>query len=543
MNRFITLVLMLPVLVVSLSCSAETSNEEFEKQLDFTIRSACHGYMVDALPEFLSGAKKWLQENSPFCQTVRTLPKEESAYALLKHQNPSVDYSKDPNFKISSVYGHNDDLYRNSDCDDWMCEHIRDQVYRQGHPISLADYRKVEGHCKGPGEYSCIEHWFKSWPRPLPVPKPKQADTGMSLDAMMGSTHPAPGKARPTPAPTNGVGLSLDAMMGANPPVSTVNQQAQQTNSYSAPSQPRHTSTSPDLSLDNVYAGREQIALEKTISRINSYNRSIANNCQCTLANSGCYNLPSKSLMNEAGNLEQQRYGFCSQWQSIKGSMPETSEQGKALIGKLAKLEKGINQLDKNMDQAINDWKEEQQRLIAQQEQERRDRSNTAYFAGVASVLLQTGAVMNGNLSAEQAANNAVNVSRSVENGESWGSAMTHNLKSALPSNLPGNSSYSNQPSTNSNSNGDVSGRFSFSCYSAGLLICIDYTVSSQNRFNQMKQQCQQSGSRVISSCDQGGPSCSMSTSTASQTTYDYNTDPQTYKQKCQASGGSFHSG
>ena len=52
----------------------EPTLDEFETQLDGVIRSACHGYMVDALPEMLSGARDWLNENSPFCQTVRTLP-------------------------------------------------------------------------------------------------------------------------------------------------------------------------------------------------------------------------------------------------------------------------------------------------------------------------------------------------------------------------------------------------------------------------------------------------------------------------------------
>ena len=39
--------------------------DELETQLDFTIRSACHGYMIDAIPDFLSSAREWLNRETP----------------------------------------------------------------------------------------------------------------------------------------------------------------------------------------------------------------------------------------------------------------------------------------------------------------------------------------------------------------------------------------------------------------------------------------------------------------------------------------------
>lgn len=201
-----TRVLLLTALL-SQSALAELSTDAFEEQLDVTIRSVCHGYMVDALPDFLSDARDWLNENSPFCQTIRTLPDSQSAYGELKRQNPGTDYSQDPNYRIKYLSGYNEELYRQADCDDWMCEHVRNQAYSDGHPVSLSDYRKVEQYCEK--QYGCIESWFKTWPRPLP--EPRTQESGLSLDSLMAGEVPSSPQAQ-TQQPA---GLTLDALLGS----------------------------------------------------------------------------------------------------------------------------------------------------------------------------------------------------------------------------------------------------------------------------------------------------------------------------------------
>ncbi len=87
------------------------------------------------------------------------------------------------------------------------------------------------------------------------------------------------------------------------------------------------------------------------------------------------------------------------------------------------------------------------------------------------------------------------------------------------------------------------SGNF-FACYDPGNFICIEYNINSASRFQQMRQQCQQGGNRVIESCDHNAPSCSMTSSVGSQTTYVHNmTEPSAVEQACVANGGRFRNG
>lgn len=96
-----------------------------------------------------------------------------------------------------------------------------------------------------------------------------------------------------------------------------------------------------------------------------------------------------------------------------------------------------------------------------------------------------------------------------------------------------------------SGSGGSRSGNGNFfACYDPGNFICIEYNINSSSRFQQMRQQCQQGGNRVIESCDRNAPSCSMTSSVGSQTTYVHNmTEPSAVKQACLANGGSFRNG
>lgn len=87
------------------------------------------------------------------------------------------------------------------------------------------------------------------------------------------------------------------------------------------------------------------------------------------------------------------------------------------------------------------------------------------------------------------------------------------------------------------------SGNF-FTCYDPGNFICIEYNINSASRFQQMRQQCQQGGNRIIESCDHNAPSCSMTSSVGSQTTYVHNmTEPSAVQQACLANGGTFRNG
>ncbi|TCK03495.1 hypothetical protein [Marinobacterium mangrovicola] len=415
----------------SLPARAELSTEAFEKQLDLSIRSACHGYMVDALPDFLSDARDWLNESSPFCQTVRTLGQNRSAYAELKRQNSSLDYRQDPEYRIKYLSGYNADLYRHSDCNDWMCEQVRNRAYSAGHPISLSDYKQVEQYCGG--RYGCIESWFKSWPRALPQAKPQ--NNGMSLDQLMagGGTSGTANNSQPATG-----GLSLDSMLGtpetsAQPAAQPSAGSLDASLALEQPAKRAQDATSGSVSLDSVFEGREQMAMEELSVDLNYFNDQMQKACTCSLGNSGCYQLPAESLLAKANETEQQRYAACTEWQQARQEQPANSDLLNNLLTRVVHLNERVDDLDEGMEKRIAAWQEERRQMIAQQQQEAEDRSNSAFFAGVATVLLQTGAVANGSLSAEQAAQNAFNVTQSIENGEDWASSMGSALTSSIP--------------------------------------------------------------------------------------------------------------
>ncbi len=405
---------------------AQDNVAAFETQLDFTIRSACHGYMVDAIPDFLDQARSWLNKNTPFCQTVRTLGKDDSAYELLKQQNPTTDYQNDPEYSIKYLSGYNPELHRHNDCNDWMCEHVRDNAHDKGYPLSLADYKKVEQHCDG--AYGCIESWFKTWPRPLPEPT---NTVQLSLDDLLAAQDSQPPQTNPsTPKQHAESGMNLDALMGATK--STPSTQPTKNASITMGKAPQSLGGA-ELSLNNVFAGREQLALDKSLQRIRSYHGKLQNQCQCSLENSGCYQLPDRSLIEQANQQEQSRYESCTHWQAQQSLTPSTAKAANQQLAQLTSLEKAINTFDNEMESAIQRWEKQRREAIAQQKREAQERADSAYLAGMASIIMQSGQVANGNISAEQAARNAVNVSRGIENGQSWGDSMSRHLTSSIP--------------------------------------------------------------------------------------------------------------
>lgn len=526
--------LMLTILLVptSMLLHAETV-DEFETQLDRTIRSACHGFMVDALPDFLSSMRSWVNENTPFCQTVRTLPESESVVPLFEkqRQQQSTISTAEFNSDVRRYYGRNDAVY--VECNDWMCQHIRQQLKHDGKPISLADYQQVEAYCEQ--RYECIESWFQTWPRPLPELSNTSTVT-LSLDALLGSS-PQQEIETSTDTPS---GLTFDDMMGVTTPKATPNNDVlvenEPTSVTSLDDKLNTASSSADTSLDNVFSGREEIALNQAMSHVNQFHQRLQSTCQCSVLSEGCYQLPAESLLNTAHEIEEKRYGYCTNWAGLEGFQPETSEQAETIATHLAKIEKEVKQLDNDMEQAIAGWHRKQERILAQQRQEQEDRENAAYFSGLASVLLQSGAAVNGLITPEQAAQNSVNVYNSISSGDSVASAFGSSISSI-------NSSARSVPSSSGRSSSvSTGGTVSFACQKTGDHVCREYSVSNA-KADQFKQQCQNSGFSVLPSCNRSQPNCRFSTAGSTQTTYYNNpmaSEIPVLRENCIAGGGQF---
>ncbi len=501
----------------------EPTLDEFETQLDGVIRSACHGYMVDALPEMLSGARDWLNENSPFCQTVRTLP-DDAPLAPVVQEYQVLDLDAEAVSGLRRYVGRNDDIHL--ECQDWMCEHVRVQVREDGHPISLADYQKVERFCEE--RYECIESWFKIWPRALPT-----NTVSLSLDALLGAQEPPLKDAAAAPAS----GMSLDALMGhSEAPLPSAPAAA------ALPASGADVAASKDVTLDNVFAARDEIALKAALDVMQRRYLEADKACACSLEGTGCYSLPNQSLLDFASEVESARNRLCVDWynEDMMVGMPGTAQAAQARTQAHAGILAALRGQDQRIEVAISDWEREQQRVLAQQQREQESRSNAGWLAGLAAVASGSVLAQQGLISPEQAANTAANVARRVEGGESVASALGSGVQQQFQSSMPSSGSGSGSGSSSSGGGND-SGTFGFSCYDPRAFICVDYSINSRSRFEAFRAQCSQGGNQIVSGgCDRSGPSCSMQSAVGKQTTFSPMSQRDDVKQACLANGGQF---
>lgn len=527
----LSLYALLVVLCVAAKSQASDDIAKFERMLDLTIRSACHGYMIDAIPDFFSETREWLNQNTPFCQTVRTLANDESAVELFKQESQkntgkSFELNTDPNFKsrMAEYYAKQQNI--DIECQDWMCQHVRIKAWDKGNPISMADYNKVVAHCDG--SYGCIEGWFKRWPRPLPN-QTVQLSLDSLLDAQESSSQPTTST---TPATTNtDSSFSLDSLMGAEPEViATPNPTSSSTTSSSENSSISNTGS--ELSLDNVFAARDQLSLDKSLQNLQKLNNRLQRSCQCSLTNSGCFTIPSNDILDSANAIEGERYKVCTDWKQRSAKKPTTQEEADLLAKQANSNLQKIRNFNSHIDKQIANWRAEQRRLQAQHQRQQQEQADRAYAAGMMSILAQSGAVANGSLSAEQAARNAANSSKRIENsGSRWQPQKEQNIKTSVP-NFNGDFDDSGETQASNNDN--------FACYDPRNRICIHYRIYNSSKAKQMKNQCSRGNNRLLASCEKSGPSCSMSSSIGRQTTFSYDSSSSQVRQACLSHGGIF---
>ncbi len=502
------------------SVHAQQTLEEFETQLDMTIRSACHGYMIDAVPDLFADMRGWLNENTPFCQTVRTLREGESAAHVfmeaLKTEAPVKSRQFESQFR--RLWDPSDPIF--SECQDWMCQHIRTEQQQRQNPVSLADYQLVEKHCEG--SYGCIEDWFSAWPRTLP----EAGASGLSLDGLM--TEPAATEQR-----GGSVGLSLDNLMSGQPANASLS------NSGIA-SGKSEVASKPEISLDNIHAAREALKLDALGRRLVRSQAGLRSLCDCSLSATGCYQLPSKDLLDAAGSIEDQRVGLCRNAGLDFAPQPATLEEGQSYEQVLAATDKQVRALDNEMQTRVSQWQREHERRLAKQRQEQQDRSDAAFLAGMATIVGGAGLVNDGMVSAEQLATVAAQVTKDVEVGRSVTSSIgsaVGKVSSRVSSTQSSNSSY-NAYGTQSQANDGV---YEISCYNAAQMICIDYTVYKQSQYQQFRQQCSIAPNKIISGgCSREGASCTLDSPRGKTVMFTYTVAAETVQRQCSASQGTF---
>jgi hypothetical protein len=92
-------------------------------------------------------------------------------------------------------------------------------------------------------------------------------------------------------------------------------------------------------------------------------------------------------------------------------------------------------------------------------------------------------------------------------------------------------------------SSGDK-GIFRLSCYAPGTFICVDYTLNSRSKSEQIKAQCSQGGNKLIPSCDSSTRQaiCRHQSEIGETDTHDYlyGSEPEQVKEACLSTGGQF---
>ncbi|MEP3246569.1 MAG: hypothetical protein ABJN40_16365 [Sneathiella sp.] len=139
----------------------------FEKKLDKTIKAACHGYLVDAIPDALQWLREEIYKKSPFCQRVN------KAY-----DNQDINDAIQAEFTKKSKPGNTLDLSKKHDRDlaitiecqsEYMCMESRLRFLGTGAPVNQKSYARVADFCGG--RYGCIQAFFDKWPTKLPTAK------------------------------------------------------------------------------------------------------------------------------------------------------------------------------------------------------------------------------------------------------------------------------------------------------------------------------------------------------------------------------------
>lgn len=241
--------------------------ERFEAQLDETIRAACHGYLLDAVPDALGWLRTQLQAHSPFCRRVETAFDEQAVGELVREAwratGPELDLSA----------REDRDLAITIECDgEYMCIESRLRHLDSESPVTGSDYDIVARYCDG--RYGCIQAFFDDWPAPLPEPVPVEEVEMVTFASMF----PAPAS---TATPT-----------------------------------PNVTPTGVDEAAPAPEAARV-VTSERATPELLALNDRLRQTCRCSLASGTCYENPNGPIRDHIARMHAQRRALCEDWQRV----------------------------------------------------------------------------------------------------------------------------------------------------------------------------------------------------------------------------------
>lgn len=298
-----------------------------KRQTEETIQAACHGFMVDALPEALSWLKESIYENSPFCQRAAAAgdleefgEAVEAEYSALGPNDTRIDLSK----RVDR------DLQVTVECRGaYMCMETRLRFQGTDTPVSQDTYDTVRDYCDG--RYGCIESYFQDWPVPLPTPGQISGTQIFRFEDVVS----APGTpASPTPQ-------TQTAEAVASKPVE---------NTTEAPPAPV-TQTVPDT--QEPQADEQQAAAQPALSanpepiqKIGQLAWETRLLCQCSLSGTACYDNPYGPVRESISRVEAQRRQYCQAIDGVSDTASLDQGEAEAALDQLTLLRNGV--LDAN---------------------------------------------------------------------------------------------------------------------------------------------------------------------------------------------------
>lgn len=497
------------LLVLCASTAARAQDlDAFEVQLDETIRSACHGYLLDALPVALDWLRERIDTKSNLCRRVRALAEDEP----LASARGDLRRAFGPELGSRVDRGIAEDIA----CDgEWMCVYVRTRFRESASPVDQASYDRVAAHCGA--RYGCIEAFFEDWPRAMPPPP--APDTGLGFGELLGRPSAA--------APSPGAAIGFGAPRAADAPPAVA-----------APASAAFASSGPDAGapatdLGSVLADRRARKVALARARLSDAASALQSACRCTFAGDGCYTLPSEALLERARSAERERQRLCLDGETL-ASTPQADQPATidANSERLDAMREALARIDSGVDQAVAVWERERREQIARAQREAEARGDRALLAGVLTAT--AGAVAGhytGAMTGEQAGQLGARVAQQIDAGGSAAGAISSGL---------GEIQSSTSSAPNAGMISSASGSFVLSCFDRRNAMCADYTFPDAQKRDAFAGRCRSLGSEVLAAaCDPSGAiGCRTQAGATVSTTWAYQVDRNLFGSNCRNSGG-----
>ncbi len=289
--------------------AAAQNIEAQEQKLDETIQSACHSYLVDAIPDALSWLKGQIYENSPFCKRVNSAYDSQDINDAMKDQFARVT---SPGGTLDLSKKHDRDLKITIECkSEYMCMESRLRFLETANPVSQKQYGVVAEYCDG--RYGCIQSFFDRWPTSLPTIRKAEKDKLLTFSSILDK-----------------------------------------------PQQAASTAVNPSVSSQQVFVTSGAKPTQENLA----VNRKVARQCDCSLAGRPCFDNPYGPIRKRLAKIEEQRLSVCQAWQETYEGIGETqSVNNERMKAEVNYSHKYIRDADKRGENIIYLAKEDFERI------------------------------------------------------------------------------------------------------------------------------------------------------------------------------------